>query len=145
VTGAVDRQGSIRGEAGTVTLWVLGCCLMLLTVGGISVDLWRSFSERRALAGVADAAARAGASAIDEDRYRASGELVLVPALAAERARASVRRQLDTRALRDGTVVTDTASVTVVVRGAVSLSLLRLVADGELDVEVAAAALPVRS
>jgi Flp pilus assembly protein TadG len=145
VTRGARARVRAQGERGTITLWVLGCCLMVLAVGGLSLDLWRSFSERRALAGVADAAARAGASAIDEDRYRASGELVLVPELAAQRARASIRRQLDARALRDATVVTDAASVTVVVRGAVPLSLLRLVTSGELEVEVAAAALPVRS
>jgi Flp pilus assembly protein TadG len=145
VTRGTRARDRAPGERGTITLWVLGCCLMVLAVGGLSVDLWRSFSERRALAGVADAAARAGASAIDEDRYRATGDLVLVPALAVERARASIRRQLDARALRDATVVTDATSVTVVVRGAVPLSLLRLVTSGELEVEVAAAALPVRS
>ena len=67
----------------------------------MSVDLWRSFSERRALAATADAAARSGASAIDEDRYRTSGEIVLVPDVAEARARASIHRQLDTAALHD--------------------------------------------
>ena len=56
-------------ERGTITLWLLGLCVMLFALGGISVDLWRSFSTRRALASGADAAALAGASAIDEDRY----------------------------------------------------------------------------
>ena len=134
-----------RGEVGTITLWVLACCVMLFALGGISVDLWRSFSARRTLAAAADAAARSGASAIDEDRYRASGDIVLVPALAEARARASMRRQLDTAALRGVTVDADAHTVTVSVRGAVSLSLLRLIAAGDLDVEVAASAVPVRS
>ena len=68
---------------------------MLFLLGGISLDLWRSFSERRALAATADAAALAGASAIDEDRYRQSGDVVLVPAEAEARARASIVDQLD--------------------------------------------------
>ena len=58
-SGADDRAA----EHGTITLWILGLCLMLFLLGGISLDLWRSFSERRALAATADAAALAGASA----------------------------------------------------------------------------------
>jgi Flp pilus assembly protein TadG len=132
-------------ERGTVTLWILGTCLMLFTLGGVSVDLWRSFSARRALAATADAAARSGASAIDEDRYRTTGEIVLVPDVAEARARASIHRQLDTAALHDATVEVDARSVTVTVRGAVPLSLLRLLSPDDLDVEVTAAATPVRT
>ncbi|MFI5372728.1 MAG: pilus assembly protein TadG-related protein, partial [Candidatus Eisenbacteria bacterium] len=55
---------SMRGSQGTVTLWLLGLCLLLFALGGISLDLWRSFSERRALVATADAAALAGASAV---------------------------------------------------------------------------------
>ena len=54
---------SARHESGTITLWMLGLCLMLFLLGGISLDLWRAFSERRSLAASADAAAVAGASA----------------------------------------------------------------------------------
>ena len=90
------------GERGTITLWILGLCLMLFLLGGISLDLWRSFSERRALAATADAAALAGASAIDENRYRQSGDVMLVPTEAEARARASIVDQLDKDALRDG-------------------------------------------
>src|ERR1700716_167274 len=43
-------------ESGTITLWMLGLCLMLFLLGGISLDLWRAFSERRSLAATADAA-----------------------------------------------------------------------------------------
>jgi Flp pilus assembly protein TadG len=59
-----------RRESGTITLWMLGLCLMLFLLGGISLDLWRAFSERRSLAATADAAAVAGASALDEAAYR---------------------------------------------------------------------------
>jgi Flp pilus assembly protein TadG len=66
-----QRRPSIgeRREAGTITLWMLGLCLMLFLLGGISLDLWRAFSERRSLAATADAAAVAGASALDEAAY----------------------------------------------------------------------------
>ena len=52
---------------------------MLFALGGISVDLWRSFSARRALASGADAAALAGASAIDEDALPVVGRRLARP------------------------------------------------------------------
>ena len=94
--------GTPRRESGTVTLWLLGVCMLLFALGGISVDLWRGFSARRSLSNAADAAALAGASAIDEDAYRRSGAVQLDPVLAESRARDHVTRQLDAAALRDG-------------------------------------------
>jgi len=88
-----------RSESGTITLWMLGLCLMLFLLGGISLDLWRAFSERRALAATADAAAVAGASALDEGAYRSTGVVRLVPADAQRRAQASLADQLDRRAV----------------------------------------------
>jgi Flp pilus assembly protein TadG len=132
-------------ERGTVTFWILGLCLMLFALGGVSIDLWRSFSARRALAAGADAAALAGASAIDEDRYRAAGVIALVPALAERRARTSLEQQLDRSALRGADVRATESSVTVVVRGEVSFTLLGLFGSGDFDVEVAATASPRRS
>src|SRR5262249_60080887 len=89
-----------RGESGTTTLWMLGLCLMLFLLGGVSLDLWRAFSERRSLAAAADAAAVAGASALDEAAYRSSGAVRLVPSDARRRAQASLGAQLDRRGLR---------------------------------------------
>ena len=141
-------RARVRGgdvERGTITLWILGLCLMLFLLGGISLDLWRSFSERRALAATADAAALAGASAIDEGRYRQSGDVVLVPAEAEARARASVVDQLDKDALRDVEVHATTEAVTVVARGRVGLTLLNLLHTADVDVVVTATATPRRS
>jgi Flp pilus assembly protein TadG len=133
------------GQRGTITLWILGLCLMLFLLGGISLDLWRSFSERRALAATADAAALAGASAIDENRYRQSGDVVLVPSEAEARARASVVDQLDKEALRDVEVHATTEVVTVVARGRVGLTLLNLLHTADVDIVVTATATPRRS
>jgi Flp pilus assembly protein TadG len=135
----------VNRERGTITFWLLGLCLMLFALGGISVDLWRSFSARRALAAGADAAALAGASAIDEDRYRSTGSLVLLPTLAERRARSSLSGQPDTAALRTVEVDASERSVTVVVRGNVSFGLLGLFGRGDFDVEVSATAAPRRS
>jgi len=135
----------VRGARGTVTLWLLGLCLMLFALGGISLDLWRGFSDRRSLAATADAAALAGASAIDETRYRASGAVVLVPALAESRARAHIAQQLDRASLRDVSVHADDEAVTVVVYGEVGFTLLGLLRPGGFAVRVTATATPRRS
>jgi len=135
---------STRDE-GSVTLWLLGVSIMLIALGGISVDLWRSFSARRALAAGADAAALAGASAIDEDRYRGSGIVVLLPSVAERRARDSLAAQRDQAARRDADVTATEQSVTVVVHGRVGFTLLGILSQGSFELEVAATAVPRRS
>jgi Flp pilus assembly protein TadG len=136
----------VRRESGTITLWMLGLCLMLFLLGGISLDLWRAFSERRSLAASADAAAVAGASALDEAAYRSTGAVRLVPADAQRRARASLADQLDRRALRDARVDATEDTVIVTVGGSVDFSLLQIVAPGdEFDITVHATARPQAS
>jgi Flp pilus assembly protein TadG len=139
------REPRARGSAGTVVLWLLGVCLLLFALGGISLDLWRAFSERRALAATADAAALAGASALDETRYRTANELVLDPAHAEAQARASIERQVDRAALRSFDVRADPEAVTVVVHGDVGFTLLGLLSRGGFAIEVTATATPRRS
>jgi Flp pilus assembly protein TadG len=125
---------------------MLGLCLMLFLLGGISLDLWRAFSERRSLAASADAAAVAGASALDEAAYRRTGAVRLVPADAQRRARASLADQLDRRALRDARVEATEDTVSVTVGGSVDFSLLQVVAPGdEFAITVHATARPQAS
>jgi Flp pilus assembly protein TadG len=133
-------------ESGTITLWMLGLCLMLFLLGGISLDLWRAFSERRTLAATADAAAVAGASALDEAAYRSTGVVRLVPSDAQRRARASLADQLDRRALRDSRVEATEDTVMVTVGGSVDFSLLQIVSPGdEFAITVHATARPQAS
>jgi Flp pilus assembly protein TadG len=135
-----------RRESGTITMWMLGLCVMLFLLGGISLDLWRAFSERRSLAATADAAAVAGASALDEAAYRSSGAVRLVPADARRRAQASLADQLDRRALRDARVEATEEVVMVTVDGSVDFSLLQIVSPGdEFDITVRATARPQAS
>jgi Flp pilus assembly protein TadG len=143
-----QRQPGVRErrESGTITLWMLGLCLMLFLLGGISLDLWRAFSERRSLAASADAAAVAGASALDEAAYRSTGAVRLVPADAQRRARASLADQLDRRALRDARIEATEDAVMVTVGGSVDFSLLQIVAPGdEFAITVHATARPQAS
>lgn len=137
---------SARAESGTVTLWLLGVCLLLFALGGISVDLWRGFSARRSMSNAADAAALAGASAIDEDAYRQRGVVQLDPSRAEARARAHATHQLDAGSLRGVDVRADREAVTVVVRGEIGFTLLGVLdPGGDLAVRVTATATPRRA
>jgi len=139
----VSRGGLRGGSRGSITLWLLGLAVMLLALGGLAVDLGRAFSARQALAAAADAAALAGAGALDEARYRADGMVVLDPVVAEARARRSLEGQLDRYALDSVSVHADRQSVTVSVVGTAELTLLRLVPDGgALTVRVTATARP---
>ena len=79
---AATSSAASSGQRGQVTLLGLGLVVVVVFVGGMALDLARAFSERRALAEMADAAAAAGANGIDVVSYRQSGELSLDPALA---------------------------------------------------------------
>ena len=60
-------------RAGTVTLWVLGLCVVVLFLGGLGLDLWRGIATRRELSAMADAVATAAANGVDEQALRADG------------------------------------------------------------------------
>ena len=66
-------------ERGSISTFGVGMTLLLFVVGGISIDLWRVVVARQDLAQRADAAATAGANAIDGDEFRSSGRLILDP------------------------------------------------------------------
>lgn len=134
----------LHSEDGTVTLWSLGLCIMLLFVGGLSLDLWRVFSERRALAGIVDAAAIAGASGIDEEHFRLTGEIRLEPPRAEELALANLAAQGDDRSLVGAAVSATTEGVTVQAEGSVQFTLLKVLmpGGGPFTIEVAATATP---
>ena len=134
-------------ERGTVTLWVLGLCLMMLFMGGIPLDLWRAFSERRALAGMVDAAAVAGASGIDASAFRSTGSVRLDPDASQALAWESLHGQEDTRSLVDAAVEATTQHVTVTAVGKVDFTLLRIFLSGQepFRITVRATAEPRRS
>ena len=75
-------------ERGAVTIWGIGLVLVLFGVAGLAIDTWRVFAERQALAGLADSASIAGATAVDIPEFRSTGTVQLDPGLAEGRARA---------------------------------------------------------
>jgi Flp pilus assembly protein TadG len=136
----------LRTDEGTIAIWLLGLAICLLFVGGLSVDLWRVLGERRALAGAADAASLAGASALDEDAFRAGGVIALDPGAARARALAHVAAQPP--AAHTGVVAAaEPDGVVVTLEGRVPLTLLRVLVPSEqavVDLRVTAVAAPQR-
>jgi uncharacterized membrane protein len=132
-----------RSDRGSVTIWMLGLSMLLLVFGGLTLDYWRALALQRELAAVADSAAIAAASGIDEEFYRATGEVVLAPGRARGLAQSAVGWQgVDLVSL---TVDVEPGSVSVTVTGAVELGLLGVFVDQSepLTVRGTAAAVPV--
>ncbi len=131
-------------EEGSVTIWLLGLCVALFFLGGVALDLRRAFSERRALAGIVDAAATAGASGIDLAEYRRSGDLRLDPELAEGLAGESLTAQGDAGSLEGAQVIATPADVTVAVTGSVDFSLLKILLPSQepLVIEVSGTVAP---
>jgi Flp pilus assembly protein TadG len=127
-----------RGDA--MVVFVVGLLLVILPLGGISVDLWHSISNERALQSAADAAAAAGAGGIDANAYRYQHRLALDPVLAAGRATASLAGQSGLPALSSPPEISVAAQhITVILREDVHLTLLRIVA-GDRPIRIVATA-----
>lgn len=114
-----------RDQRGWVTLWVLGLSVAVLLLGGLGLDFWRALAVRRDLAATADAAAAAGATALDPAALR-GGTLVLDPA----EARARAVEHLPATAARATVDVTGTR-VTVALEARVPFTLLQLFLGGD--------------
>jgi uncharacterized membrane protein len=117
-------------ERGTVTVWMLGMLVMVLFLGGLSLDLWRAFDARRAVAGVVDAAALAGASGIDEAHLRATNHVRLEPDLAYDLAAANLASHSATVDTASIVIAPDGSAITVAATSELRFTLLRL---GGLD------------
>lgn len=132
-----------RSDRGSITLWMLGLSLLILLFGGLALDYWRGLALQRELAAVADSAALAAASGIDEEVYRSTGDLVLDPVRSRDLASAAVSWQ--GVHVVDLVVEVEPAFVVVTVSGAVKLGLLGAFVDQSepLLVRASARALPV--
>lgn len=125
----------LHDEAGTAIVWMLGLLILVLGLGGLSIDLWRVFSERRALAGLVDAAAVAGASGLDETSLRADTAL-LDPTTAEELAWHNLHSQTDLGPLTAVDVAATPTEVVVAANGEVDLTLLRILAPDRSPVPI---------
>jgi uncharacterized membrane protein len=132
-----------RSERGSITIWMLGLSLLILVFGGLALDYWRALAQQRELASIADSAAIAAASGIDETVYRASGAIVLDRQRSTSLANDAVAWQrVD---LLSTTVDVEAGSVTVTLVGEVELGLLGVFVDQSepLTVRAQATAMPV--
>ncbi|MGH8914839.1 MAG: pilus assembly protein TadG-related protein [Acidimicrobiia bacterium] len=135
----------MRSDRGSVTLWTLGLSVLLLLFGGLAVDFWRALALQRELAAVADSAAVAAASGIDEDHYRLTGEVIIEPGRASDLGSTYVGSQdVDPVGL---SVVTssDGQSVSVRIEDELKLGLMGVFVDQSepLTVTAQAVAVPV--
>jgi uncharacterized membrane protein len=127
-------------ERGSTTIWMLGLSLLLLSFGGLALDFWRGLALQRELAAVADSAAIAGASGIDEILYRSSGEVVLDPVRARDMALASIDFQGVTLTSVEVVVDPGGSTVSVSIRAALDLGLLGVFIDDDSPLVVGASA-----
>lgn len=129
-------------ERGSITIWLLGLTMLLLVFGGLALDYWRALALQRELAAVADSAAIAAASGIDEEHYRSTGDLILDQERSRALAEAAVEWQnVD---LVSKHVDVDADLVSVELTAAVELGLLGVFVsqDDPLMVRATASAVP---
>lgn len=127
-------------ERGSTTIWMLGLSLLLLLFGGLALDFWRGLALQRELAAVVDSAAIAGASGIDEEIYRASGELVLDPGRVRDLAIRSIAFQDVNLVSTEVSTAPDGSSVSVMIEGVVELGLLGVFVEESAPLTVRATA-----
>lgn len=129
-----------RGERGTVTAFVAAFAIALLAVAGLVVDGGYALAGQRAAFDEAEAAARVGAQAIDEDTLRQGGGVVVQP----DAARQRVAEYL-ARSGHDGTVEVNGDMVTVHVTLTQPLAILGIVGVGPVTIHASGTAHGVRS
>jgi Flp pilus assembly protein TadG len=130
-------------EAGQASVVIVGALVICLAFAGLAVDGARLFTARRDLQNVADSAALAGASAIDEGHFRdtAGREVRLDPGAA----RAAADRVLQSSGLPAATEVDVTVEpdrVVVHIRRPVAMTFLRITGLREEDIGASATAGP---
>lgn len=111
-----EAKGSTRracGEEGTVTAFVVVFTFALLLLAGLVIDGGLTLSAKVQAIDEAQAAARAGAQAIDIPLFRSTGDVVLDPAEATQAAESYLTHTGHTGTVRvNGDDVTVTVSIT---------------------------------
>jgi hypothetical protein len=131
-------------ERGAVTIWAMGLVLVLFGFAGVAVDTWRVFAERQALAGLADSASVAGATAVDVDLFRSTGEVALNEPAAQARALAYLNAyapDLDDDIV--ATIAFPAGGIEVTLDREVELTIIGVfLSDGTVPMSVAAYSIP---
>lgn len=127
------------GEDGRVSAFVLVFTIGILALAGLTLDGGLALAAKVRANGQAEAAARAGAQAIDLGAYRATSRLELVP----EQAIGNARRYL-TSIGATGTVTVSGNTVTVTVTTTQRTQLLGLIGMTSLSIHGQGRAHPQR-
>ena len=122
-----------------MTAFLVALTTSLLALAGLVLDGGLALATKVQAAGVAEAAARAGAQAIDLGAYRLDNRLTLAPDQAASRAQAHL-----SAAGVDGKVTVSGNTVTVVVTASQRTQLLGLVGISSISVKATGHASPHR-
>lgn len=130
-------RGWWAADEGRVTAFVVVLTTAVIAMAGLTLDGGRALSAKVEAIGRAEAAARAGADAIDLTTYRTTGAAVLLPTQAAARAQAYLASVDAT-----GTVTVAGDVVTVSVTATTDTQLLGLIGITHLQVTGAGSARP---
>lgn len=122
-----------------MTAFLVALTTSLLALAGLVLDGGLALATKVQAAGVAEAAARAGAQAIDLSAYRLDNRLMLASDQAASRAQAHL-----SAAGVDGKVTVSGNTVTVVVNASQRTQLLGLVGISSISVQATGHASPHR-
>jgi hypothetical protein len=128
------------GERGTVTAFVVSFTFALLAVGGLVVDGGYILAARERAYDEADAAARAGAQAIDVDTLRSGGTATLTISDAQRRVDAYLRPTG-----HEGVVEVNGDEVTVTITHDRSLVLLGAFGVGPVTIEATGTASAIQA
>ncbi len=131
-------MNALRHEEGQALVMVAVMMVGLVSVVGLVSDGGLVFAQRRDLQNVADAAAAAAAMQIDEDAYRATGDVVLDQRWARETA----ARYLEAEEGVSYEISTSMGSVEVSVSRQAATSFLGLIGIESVDVSARASAEP---
>lgn len=117
-----------RDDDGFIALWVLGVAVMVLFVGGLTLDFWRVVAAQRDVAAAVDGAAVAGSSGLDEAAFRGSGGRVvrLDPERARELAAENLGSQPNSDRLVDVAIDASAERVSVEAGRQVEFTLLKV-------------------
>ncbi len=144
MTGAGGRGVARRagGDRGSVTAWLMVVPVLVLLLGAVTIDLWSALSVRTRLAAIADDAAAAGATVLDQQALR-GGSALLSAGAATDAATAAVAVHADADLVLGMAVDAAPERVQVVVEGIAPLPLLGMVGIAEVPVTAEGAATPV--
>jgi uncharacterized membrane protein len=141
----VKRRAS-GGEQGQAAVLLIGVLALAVAFVGVAVDGARLFTARRDLSSVADSAALAGASAIDENVYRASmGRDIRIDEQGAREAAVAVVAGAGLPAGAEVDVIVDGGGVDVRLTRQVATTFLRVVGLAEERIGAHARAAPRRN